>query len=46
MIPFIEEVRRFLGGPLIVGGGIGAGKAFRGGENLGAHHGLCLCGQR
>ena len=36
MIPFIDEVRSFFGGPLIVGGGIGTGKAVRAVENLGA----------
>ena len=36
MIPFIEEVRSFFDGPLIVGGGIGTGKAIRAVENLGA----------
>ena len=36
MIPFIEEVRSFFDGPLIVGGGIGTGKAIRAIENLGA----------
>lgn len=36
MIPFIEEVRSFFDGPLIVGGGIGTGNAIRAVENLGA----------
>lgn len=36
MIPFIDEVRSFFDGPLIVGGGIGTGKAIRAVENLGA----------
>jgi len=36
MLPFIEEVRRFFDGPLIVGGGIGTGAAVRAVENLGA----------
>ena len=36
MIPFIEEVRSFFAGPLIVGGGIGTGNAIRAVENLGA----------
>lgn len=36
MLPFIEEVRKFFSGPLIVGGGIGTGKAIRAVENLGA----------
>lgn len=35
MLPFIEEVRSFFDGPLIVGGGIGSGKAIRAVENLG-----------
>jgi nitronate monooxygenase len=35
MLPFIEEVRGFFDGPLIVGGGIGSGKAIRAVENLG-----------
>jgi nitronate monooxygenase len=35
MIPFIDEVRAFFDGPLIVGGGIGTGKAIRSVENLG-----------
>ncbi|WP_299150893.1 nitronate monooxygenase [uncultured Tateyamaria sp.] len=36
MLPFIDEVRRFFEGPLIVGGGIGSGRAIRAVENLGA----------
>lgn len=36
MLPFIEEVRSFFDGPLIVGGGIGTGRAVRAVENLGA----------
>jgi len=36
MLPFIEEVRSFFDGPLIVGGGIGTGRAIRAVENLGA----------
>jgi len=35
ILPFIEEVRRFFDGPLIVGGGIGTGAAVRAVENLG-----------
>ncbi|WP_299030968.1 nitronate monooxygenase [uncultured Sulfitobacter sp.] len=35
MLPFIEEVRSFFDGPLIVGGGIGTGRAIRAVENLG-----------
>ena len=35
MLPFIEEVRSFFEGPLIVGGGIGTGRAIRAVENLG-----------
>lgn len=35
MLPFIEEVRSFFDGPLIVGGGIGNGAAVRAVENLG-----------
>jgi len=35
MIPFIEEVRTFFDGPLIVGGGIGTGRAVRAVEILG-----------
>lgn len=36
MLPFLDEVRRFFDGPLIVGGGIGTGRAIRAVENLGA----------
>ncbi|MGB0505497.1 MAG: NAD(P)H-dependent flavin oxidoreductase [Pikeienuella sp.] len=36
MLPFIEEVRSFFNGPLIVGGAIGTGRAIRAVENLGA----------
>ncbi|MCX7566381.1 nitronate monooxygenase [Sulfitobacter sp. F26169L] len=36
MLPFIDEVRTFFDGPLIVGGGIGTGRAIRAVENLGA----------
>lgn len=36
MMPFIDEVRRFFDGPLIVGGGIGSGRAVRAVELLGA----------
>lgn len=36
MLPFIDEVRRFFDGPLIVGGGIGTGRAIRAVETLGA----------
>ena len=36
MIPFIEEVRQFFDGPLIVGGGIGTGRSIRAVETLGA----------
>lgn len=36
MPPFIEEVRSFFDGPLIVGGGICTGRAVRAAENLGA----------
>ena len=36
MIPFIEEVRRFFDGPIIVGGGIGTGRAIKAAEILGA----------
>jgi len=36
IMPFIDEVRSFFNGPLIVGGGIGNGKAVRAIENLGA----------
>ncbi|WP_288350204.1 nitronate monooxygenase [uncultured Thalassospira sp.] len=35
MMPFIEEVRSFFDGPLIVGGGIGNGRAIRATEILG-----------
>ena len=35
MLPFVEEVRSFFDGPLIVGGGIGTGRAVRAVENLG-----------
>ena len=35
MLPFIDEVRSFFGGPLIVGGGISTGKAIRAVESLG-----------
>ena len=35
MFPFIDEVRCFFDGPLIVGGGISTGKAVRAVENLG-----------
>ncbi len=35
MLPFIEEIRSFFDGPLIVGGGIGTGRAIRAVENLG-----------
>lgn len=35
MLPFIEEVRSFFDGPLIVGGGIGSGAAVRAVESLG-----------
>ncbi len=35
MLPFIEEVRSFFDGPLVVGGGIGTGRAIRAVENLG-----------
>lgn len=35
MLPFIEEVRRFFDGPLVVGGGIGTGRAVRAIEYLG-----------
>ncbi len=35
MLPFIEEVRSFFDGPLIVGGGIGTGRAIRAVETLG-----------
>lgn len=36
MMPFIDEVRRFFDGPLIVGGGIGTGRAVKATETLGA----------
>jgi nitronate monooxygenase len=36
MLPFIDEVRGFFDGPLIVGGGIGTGRAVRAVEMLGA----------
>lgn len=36
MIPFIDEVRSFFDGPLIVGGGISSGRAVRAVEMLGA----------
>lgn len=36
MLPFIDEVRSFFDGPLIVGGGISTGRAVRAVENLGA----------
>lgn len=36
MMPFIDEVRAFFDGPIIVGGGIGTGKAVRAVETLGA----------
>ncbi len=36
MLPFIEEVRQFFDGPLIVGGGIGTGRAVRAVESMGA----------
>lgn len=36
MLPFIEEVRQFFDGPLIVGGGIGTGAAVRAVESMGA----------
>lgn len=35
MLPFIDEVRSFFDGPLIVGGGIGSGGAIRAVENMG-----------
>ena len=35
IMPFVDEVRKFFDGPLIVGGGIGSGKAIRSVENLG-----------
>jgi nitronate monooxygenase len=33
---FVEEVRRFFAGPLVLGGGIGSGRAVRAAEVLGA----------
>jgi len=36
MLPFIDEVRQFFDGPLIVGGGIGTGRAVKAVELLGA----------
>ncbi len=36
MLPFIDEVRSFFDGPLIVGGGISTGRAVRAAEILGA----------
>ena len=36
MLPFIEEVRSLFDGPLIVGGGIGSGRAIRAVEAMGA----------
>ncbi|WP_121629494.1 NAD(P)H-dependent flavin oxidoreductase [Tropicibacter alexandrii] len=36
MMPFIDEVRSFFDGPLIVGGGIGTGRAIKAVETLGA----------
>jgi nitronate monooxygenase len=33
---FVEEVRRFFAGPLVLGGGIGSGRAIRAAEVLGA----------
>ena len=36
MMPFIDEVRSFYDGPLIVGGGISTGRAVRAVETLGA----------
>ncbi len=35
MIPFVEEVRTFFDGPIIVGGGIGTGRGIRAVEALG-----------
>lgn len=35
MMPFVDEVRKFFDGPLIVGGGIGTGRAIRSVEALG-----------
>lgn len=36
MLPFIDEVRRFFDGPIVVGGGISTGRAIRAVEMLGA----------
>ncbi|MFK7893201.1 MAG: NAD(P)H-dependent flavin oxidoreductase, partial [Granulosicoccus sp.] len=36
MFPFIDEVRRFFDGPIVVGGGISSGAAVRAVEVLGA----------
>lgn len=36
MMPFIDEVRSFFDGPLIVGGGISTGRAVRAAQTLGA----------
>ncbi len=36
MMPFIDEVRSFFDGPLIVGGGLSTGRAIRAAEVLGA----------
>jgi len=36
MMPFIDEVRSFFDGPIVVGGGIGSGRAIRAVETLGA----------
>lgn len=36
MMPFIDEVRSFFDGPLIVGGGISTGRAIKAAEMLGA----------
>jgi nitronate monooxygenase len=35
MIPFVEQVRTFFGGPIIVGGGIGTGRGIKAVEALG-----------
>jgi nitronate monooxygenase len=35
MIPFVEEVRTFFDGPIVVGGGIGTGRGIRAVEALG-----------
>ena len=35
LMPFLDEVRSFFDGPLIVGGGIGNGRSIRAVENLG-----------